>query len=58
MSTTSNGYDGNGERVYKLTGTSGIDQINAGTTQAKVLFDEAVLYPNPYMVVTPKGNTI
>jgi hypothetical protein len=51
------GYDGNGERVYKLTGTSGIDQINAGTTQAKVLFDDAVLYPNPYMVVTPKGYT-
>ena len=22
MSTTSNGYDGNGERVYKLTGIS------------------------------------
>ena len=51
------GYDANGERVYKLLGISSIDQINSGSTQAKVVFDYAVLYPNPYMVVTPKGYT-
>ncbi len=51
------GYDGNGERTYKLTGTSSIDQINSGYADAHVLFDNAVLYPNPYLVVTPKGYT-
>ena len=51
------GYDANGERVYKLTGTSSIDQVNSGHTRAQVVFDDAVLYPNPYIVVTPKGYT-
>lgn len=51
------GYDANGERVYKLAGTSAIDQLNAGYTKAQVMFDDAVLYPNPYMVVTRKGYT-
>ena len=51
------GYDANGERVYKLLGTSSIDQINSGSTKAQVVFDYAVLYPNPYIVVTPKGYT-
>ena len=51
------GYDGNGERVYKLTGTSSIGQINSGSTKAQVLFDDAVLYPNPYIVVTQTGYT-
>ena len=50
-------YDANGERVYKLLGTSSIDQINSGSTKAQVVFDYAVLYPNPYIVVTPKGYT-
>ena len=51
------GYDANGERVYKLLGTSSIDQINSGSTKAQAVFDYAVLYPNPYIVVTPKGYT-
>ena len=51
------GYDANGERVYKLTGTCGIDQINLNGTRAYVMFDDAVLYPNPYLVVTPRGYT-
>ena len=51
------GYDANGERVYKLVGTSAVDQLNAGYTKAQVMFDDAVLYPNPYMVVTQKGYT-
>ena len=51
------GYDANGERVYKLIGSSCTDQINGGYTKAQVFLDDAVLYPNPYMVVTPKGYT-
>ena len=51
------GYDANGERVYKLMGTCGIDQINHNGTRAYVMFDDAVLYPNPYLVVTPRGYT-
>ena len=51
------GYNANGERVYKLTGTSVMDQVNSGSTKAQAIFDEAVLYPNPYMVVTRKGYT-
>ena len=51
------GYDGNGERTYKLTGTSSIDQVNSGYTGAHVLLDNAVLYPSPYLVVTPKTYT-
>ena len=51
------GYDGNGERVYKLTGTNTTNQLNSGSPYAEVIFDDAVLYPNPYMVVTPKGYT-
>jgi hypothetical protein len=43
--------------VYKLTGTSVMDQVNSGSTKAQAIFDEAVLYPNPYMVVTRKGYT-
>lgn len=50
-------YDANGERIYKLTGTSNIGQVNSGPTKAQAIFDDAVLYPNPYMVVTQKGYT-
>ena len=34
-----------------------MDQVNSGSPKAKAIFDEAVLYPNPYMVVTRKGYT-
>ncbi|MBR1564078.1 MAG: hypothetical protein IJ650_01895 [Paludibacteraceae bacterium] len=50
-------YDGDGNRVYKLTGTTTIDQYNAGNLHANLHFDDAVLYVNPYMVVTPQGIT-
>ena len=51
------GYDGNGNRAYKLTGQSVQDQHNAGTKQYHANFTDAVLYVNPYFVVTPKGYT-
>ena len=51
------GYDANGERVYKLTGVSNLGQVNSGSIKAQAIFDDAILYPNPYMVVTRKGYT-
>lgn len=51
------GYDGNGNRAYKLTGQSVQDQHNAGEWQYHVDFNDAVLYVNPYFIVTPKGYT-
>ncbi len=51
------GYDANGERVYKLIGTNTTSQLNSANPYAEVFFDDAVLYPNPYMVITPKGYT-
>ena len=51
------GYDGNGNRTYKLTGQSVQDQYNAGEWQYYVNFNDAVLYVNPYFIVTPKGYT-
>lgn len=51
------GYDGNGNRAYKLTGQSAQDQYNAGEWQYHVDFNDAVLYVSPYFIVTPKGHT-
>ena len=51
------GYDAKGERVYKLTVTSGIEQVNAGYSYSNAVFDWCVMYPNPYIVITPKGYT-
>lgn len=51
------GYDGNGERVYKLMGKCSMDQVNSGYTKATAIFDDCVLYPNPYLVVTAEGYT-
>ena len=51
------GYDANGERVYKLTGQSILGQVNSSSIKAQAIFDEAVMYPNPYVVVTSKGYT-
>ena len=51
------GYDGNGNRAYKLTGQSAQDQYNAGEWQYHVDFNDAVLYVSPYFIVTPKGYT-
>jgi RHS repeat-associated protein len=51
------GYDGKGDRAYKLTGITWLDQYNAGATTCHMIFNNAVLYVNPFMVVTPKGYT-
>ena len=51
------GYNANGERVYKLTGTVLADQYDAGEVNIETYFDDIVLYVNPYMVVTPRGYT-
>ena len=48
-------YDGNGERVYKLTGASLVRQINGGTLISASHFDDAVMYVNPYLVLTSRG---
>ena len=50
-------YDANGERIYKLTGTCNFNQLNSGSIKAQAIFDDAVLYPNPYVVITTKGYT-
>ncbi|MBQ9427185.1 MAG: hypothetical protein IJU36_06100 [Paludibacteraceae bacterium] len=51
------GYDADGIRTYKFMGTCNISTQNGGDLQAQAVFDDAVLYPSPYMVVTPKGYT-
>ena len=51
------GYDANNERVYKLTGISSIDHINSGLANALVTLSDATIYPNPYVVVTPRDYT-
>ncbi|MBQ9426737.1 MAG: RHS repeat-associated core domain-containing protein [Paludibacteraceae bacterium] len=50
-------YDADGIRTYKLMGTCNISTQNGGDLHAQAVFDDAVLYPSPYMVVTPKGYT-
>ena len=45
------------KRVYKLTGHTLLDQYNAGVQNFQLNFNDAVLYVNPYFVVTPKGYT-
>lgn len=51
------GYNANGERVYKLTGSVYADQYNAGDVNIETYFDDVTLYVNPYMVITPRGYT-
>ena len=51
------GYDANGERIYKLTGICNFNQFNSGHVAAQAFFDDAVLYPNPYSVITQQGYT-
>ena len=43
--------------MYKLTVTSGIEQVNAGYSYTTAVFDWCVVYPNPYIAITPKGYT-
>jgi hypothetical protein len=49
------GYDANGDRVYKLTGRSSITHINDEISDATVTLSDVVLYPNPYVTITPQG---
>ena len=51
------GYDANGERVYKLTGTSTITHTSDEVSDAVVYLDSAVLYPNPYVTIARNGYT-
>lgn len=48
------GYDANGDRVYKLAGGSNLDDFGWNYVDASVRFEDATLYPNPYMVITPQ----
>ena len=50
-------YDGNGERTYKLTGTTSIDQYNAGEETFHKNFNDTVIYVNPYMILSDQGIT-
>ena len=49
------GYDGNGERTYKLTGNTALDQYNAGQQTFHAYLDNAVIYVNPYLTITPRN---
>ena len=51
------GYDGNGNRVWKLTGDCRLESQNGGEQEYSAYFDDAVLYPNPYLTITPQGYT-
>lgn len=52
------GYDGNGERAYKLTGHSYISPLTDEEWHADTYFDmDRVIYVNPYMVVSMEGYT-
>lgn len=51
------GYDADGIRTYKLTGTCNSSLLNGAKPMAQAVFDDMVLYPSPYMVVTPRGYT-
>lgn len=51
------GYDAEGIRTYKLTGTCTMSQQNGSDLQAQAIFEDMVLYPSPFVTVTPKGYT-
>ena len=51
------GYNGNGNRVWKLTGTCDAEWQNGGVIVYRAILDDAVLYPNPYITITPQGYT-
>ena len=51
------GYDGNGDRVWKLIGDCDIESQNGGNIEYSIALDDAVLYPNPYLTITPQGYT-
>lgn len=43
--------------MYKLIGTNTTSQLNSANPYAEVFFDDAVLYPNPYIVISQIGYT-
>ena len=45
------------QRESKLTGLCQIDNQNGGEMSYSALLDDAVLYPNPYLTITPAGYT-
>ena len=51
------GYDANGERVYKLTGSTQYDDLNGSNPSFGIIFDGLTVYPSPYIVLTEKQYT-
>ena len=51
------GYSAAGDRPYKITGPCNVSSLNGGVLTYEIFFDNAVLYPNPYITVTPNGYT-
>ena len=51
------GYDGNGERVYKITGMSNVTLQNNRDAEIVTDLSDVVLYPNPYIVISRTGYT-
>ena len=50
-------YDANGERVYKLTGSTQYDDLNGSNPSFGIIIDGITLYPSPYIVLTEKQYT-
>lgn len=50
-------YDGNGNRAYKLTGNTMLDQYNAGQQFFHAYLNDAVVYVNPYFTISRKNYT-
>ena len=51
------GYDANGKRVYKLTGSTQYDDLNGSNPSFGIIIDGITLYPSPYIVLTEKQYT-
>ena len=47
----------NGERVYKLTGSTQYDDLNGSNPSFGIIIDGITLYPSPYIVLTAKQYT-
>ncbi len=50
-------YDANGERVYKLTGSTQYNDLNGSNPSFGIIIDGITLYPSPYIVLTEKQYT-
>ena len=51
------GYDANGERVYKLFGDYNVVSTGSLKIGASFNIDDAVVYPNSFLTITPRGYT-